>query len=197
MIGTATESNPNVPLKQSDYPKVNFWNRCDWTSFQNKMKVDESKMAASVRGRSRASKGINVMMLYVESEDGVPVNGDTAYHIRNMAKSFWDGLGDNAPARWGQATLQVKSDYCRQMVTWFPDLRLCSCDWKASNIATDFYGSWYKGWLKKLGDSQEIEGSGGSQNKRSRKDSTKIMPKRTRIQMGSDTFVSNIQCYVS
>ena len=61
----------------------------------------------------------------------------------------------------------------------------------------DFYGSWYKGWLKKLGDSQEIEGLGGSQNKCSHKDLMKIMQKRTWIQMGSDTFVSNIQCYLS
>jgi hypothetical protein len=62
MIGTATESELNVPLKLSDYPRVKFWN---WTAFQNETKVEESKMAA-VRGRSRASKGINVMMLYIE-----------------------------------------------------------------------------------------------------------------------------------
>jgi hypothetical protein len=65
MIGTATESELNVPLKLSDYPRVKFWNRCDWTAFQNETKVEESKTAA-VRGRSRASKGINVMMLYIE-----------------------------------------------------------------------------------------------------------------------------------
>ncbi len=189
-IGTATETELNVPLGQSDYPKVKFWNRCDWTAFQA-IKVDESKMV--VRGRSRASKGINLMMLYVESEDGVPVDGDTANRIRDMAKSYWDGLGDNAPASWGKASLQVKSDYCRQMVKWFPDLRLCSRDWKASNIATDFYTGWYKGWQRKLNDGQEIEVSGGSQNKRSRKVSTKVMQKRTRI----DDFVSNIQCYLS
>jgi hypothetical protein len=189
-IGTATETELNVPLKQSDYPKVKFWNRYNWTAFQAN-KVDESKMV--VRGRSRASKGINVMMLYVESEDGMPVDGDTANHIRDMAKSYWDGLGDNAPMSWGKAGLQVKSDYCRQMVKWFPNLRLCSRDWKASNIATDFYTGWYRGWQRKLNDGQEIEVSGGSQNKRSRKDSTKVMQKRTRI----DDFVSNILCYLS
>ena len=194
MIGTPaieTETELNIPLKQNDYPKVKFWNRGDWTAFQNAAKADESKMV--VRGRSRASKGINVMMLYVESEDGVPVDGDTANHIRDMAKSYWDGLGDNPPASWGKAGLQVKSNYCRQMVKWFPDLRLCSRDWKASNIATDSYTGWHKSWQKKLGDIQEIEASGGGQNKRSRKDSMKAMQKRTRV----DDFVSNIQFYPS
>jgi len=199
MIGTATETELNVPLKQSDYPKVKFWNRCDWTNFQNAAKAAESKMA--VRGRSRASKGINVMMLFIESEDGVPVDGDTSNHIRDMAKSYWDRrLGDNPPPTWGKADLQCRSDYCRQMVKWFPELRLCSRDWKAGHIATDFYTGWYKGLQNKVlqkksdgGQLQEIEVSGGSQNKRSRKDSKKVMQKKTRI----DTFVSNIQFYPS
>ena len=60
------------------------------------MKIDKSKMA--VQGRSHAFKGINVIILYIESENGVPVDGDMINHIQNMAKSFWDGLGDNAPA---------------------------------------------------------------------------------------------------
>ena len=172
-----------VPLKQSNYPKVKFWHRRNWTAFQNRVQ-DELRMV--VRGRSRSSKGINVMMLYVESEDGVPVDGDMAKHIREKAKSFWYGLADNAPVRWGQATLQVKSDYCRQMVKWFPDLRLCSSDWKATNIATDFYTGWYK-TRQKAG--QEVEESSGNQNKRSCKDSMKIIPKRTWIQ--SDALVSS------
>jgi hypothetical protein len=194
MIGTPaieTETELNIPLKQTDYPKVKFWNRGNWTAFQNVAKADKSKMV--VRGRSRASKGINVMMLYIELEDSMPVDGDTANRIQDMAKSYWDGLGDNAPTSWGKAGLQVKSNYCRQMVKWFPNLRLFSRDWKASNIATDSYTGWYKAWQKKSGDIQEIEVSGGSQNKCSHKDSMKVMQKRTRI----DDFVSNIQFYRS
>jgi len=60
MIGTIGLETA-LPLKQSDYLKVKFWHRRDWTAFQNRNQVqDESKLVT--RGRSRLSKGINVMM---------------------------------------------------------------------------------------------------------------------------------------
>ena len=131
-------------------------------------------------------------MLYVETEDGQSVDGDVASEIRDEARSLWKKLDDAgiAPPTWGQADLNIKREYLREMAELFPYIGLCHQGWKANQVATDFYPKWYKGSQtrkKRLesGDGERID-SGGS--KRSRKDSTKTVQKRMR----PDTLVSRL-----
>ena len=190
-----------VPPKQTDYPNIKFWFKREWTKYCNELKVaqasvDNPDTSTGVRGKSRAAEGINVMMLYIETEDGRPVDGDVASDIREAARSIWTKLDDVgiAPARWGQANLKIKREYLSKMVELFPYIGLCHQGWKAHQVATDFYPKWYKGSqtrkerekeAPKFADGKRI-GSGGS--KRSRKDSTKTVQKRMRPD--SDAFVS-------
>jgi hypothetical protein len=154
----------------------------------------DSKMV--VRGKGRAAEGINVMMLYIESEDGTSVDGDVAAYIRQMARSIWTELADVAGAAaptWGQVDLQFKREYFRRIAELFPYLKLCHHDWKAHQISTECYSKWFSGsrWNKHE-DNQSIA-VGGGQNKRPRKDSMKPVQKRLR----SDAAVSSIPCYLS
>lgn len=205
MIQSRDPKADSEPLKQADYPKVRFWFKRDWSKFQKGSKaakdasVDNSSDSKMVgRGKARSAEGINVMMLYIERDDGTSVDGDVANNIRQTARSIWENLGNAgiAPTTWGQADMQVKKDYWREMAEVFPYLKLCDRNWKANQIATEFYTKWYQGWLRNknrhLGNNQQI-GLGGNQNKRVRKDSVTTMQKRLR----PDALVSSIQSHLS
>jgi hypothetical protein len=114
------------------------------------------------------------MMLYVETEDGESVNGDRASEMRQHARHIWDKQVDQSTS-WKLVGMPVKVDFYKKIAEWFPELRLCQSDWKADQIAKEFYLGWYK-----------TKYTDGSQRKRSRKDSEKALPKRMR----SDAFVS-------
>jgi hypothetical protein len=64
----------------------------------------------------------------------------------------------------------------------FPELTYCDFDWKAEQVATDNYPSWYVNMLPKGETVQTKEEDGGTHThtKRSRKESTRTGNKRTR-----------------
>jgi hypothetical protein len=135
------------PLCQKDYPKIKFWFKRQWTEFTNNQPAN----ALSSRGRSRASQGINVAMQYVELEDGTVIDGDRATEMRKFARGVWVSFAKNGapPSKWGQADVQARQQYINSLSSRFPELRLCDLDWKAEQIATDNYPSWYNTWLSK------------------------------------------------
>ncbi len=189
---TADASNVTVvPLKRTDYPHIRFWFKRDWTNYYKTMKAasqGDSKLEVA-RGKARSAKGINVMMLYIEMEDGQSVDGDVAADIRQTARTVWMELEDVdtvLPVTWGQMGEQRRKEYSRKMAETYPYIRLCHQDWKANEVATVFYPKWHKGRLNK--DDPKV----GSDGKRSRKDSTTTMQKRLRPDV-----VSGIQFYLS
>lgn len=74
-----------------------------------------------VQGKGRSSKCINVMMLYIEMEDGLSVNGDVATEIHQAARAFWTKLAEagNLPMTWGPAPPEIKRDYLSKMAELF------------------------------------------------------------------------------
>ena len=124
-------------------------------------------------------------MRYVELEDGTVINGDRAGDIRKFARSIWVSFSKKGspPSKWGQADIEMRKTYSREMGLRFPELTYCDLDWKAEQIAIDNYPSWYVNWLPK-GESvqtKEEDGKTGTHAKRSRKASTKITNKRTKV----------------
>ena len=69
--GTAGEGTNSSVKSHSEYPGIKYWNKQEWRDAENKKK-DLSEVTGS-RGGGRAAKGENVMMLYMENEDGTPV----------------------------------------------------------------------------------------------------------------------------
>jgi hypothetical protein len=81
------------PLLQSDYPRVKFWNKIQWKNFESARKDSYGIHAKNIaRGGTRSAKGENVMMLYIEDTNGLPVNGAIAGAIRDFARSIWRGF---------------------------------------------------------------------------------------------------------
>ena len=134
------------PLVQSDYPAIMFWNKLDWKKTENSWK-DSSDLEAKIGecGGTRCSKGENVMMRYIENEDGSPVEGALATSIREFARSIWRGFYSQsiASVKWGDAPLEVRDRYCHEMESAFMVLRYCDNHWKAHMVATSIYSQWY------------------------------------------------------
>ncbi|KAG6912857.1 hypothetical protein DXG01_011518, partial [Tephrocybe rancida] len=132
-------------LEREDYPDIKYWYRHEWVSAEKERKDSGDGREGATRGKSRAAKGENVMAQFVEDEDGNVVSGYVATQIRQHARALWNALvSRNAhPPSWGKATADVSRQYRDEMKFKFPVLAFCDNDWKAEQIATDNYPSWY------------------------------------------------------
>jgi hypothetical protein len=189
----ASQQFPDIaPLNRENYPNVKFWFKRHWTEFSNDQLTDITlPVGTQSRGRARASLNVNVAMRYVEMEDGSLIDGDRASVIRKFARAIWVSFGKRgrAPARWGQAEVEIRKEYCQEMNSRFPELRLCELDWKSEQVATDNYPSWYATWASKLKElkpvKQENEGditNKSAQSKRPRKPSMQSALKRKKVE---------------
>jgi hypothetical protein len=91
-----------------------------------------------------------VKMLYVEDENGVPVDGHRATEIRRITRSIWVHLASvgKAPKSWMKADILTAEHYRREMKRHFPELQLCELDWKSDQIAIENYPSWHTNYFK-------------------------------------------------
>ncbi len=149
---------PRAPLNRKDFPKVKFWLQHEYRAFckTNKTITDPTTSHKIVRGSTRAAQGINVTMLYVEDDDGVPVDGYRATTIRHHAHAIFARVHELglAPPTWGAASTDVKNAYIEEMEETFEELQRCASSWKALKIATTIYPSWYRNHVLQL-DSPE------------------------------------------
>ena len=163
----STAAHP--PLSHLDYPRVKYWDKNVWKSVAgNRKNTSELQIKTSCRGGTRSSKGENVMMLYIEDENGVPVDGTITGGMRELARSIWRSLYERglAPETWGQATKDIRDEYFREMESEYHVLRLCDNHWKANALATAIYSQWHKTYYK---DDEEGDGSDGPPKKKSKR----------------------------
>jgi len=117
---------PSYPLQKANYFQVNFWTKKDW------LESGECKKAESgTRGKGRLSKGINVRMRYIETAEGLVVDGFKASKMRDLSGflllSFVWHLrsGDSARSRPDSTTV----------VKWaFGFLNCCFANWIGKRI---------------------------------------------------------------
>ncbi|KAJ7711773.1 hypothetical protein B0H16DRAFT_1744851 [Mycena metata] len=115
---------------QKDFPLVRWWDRVSYTKSQSTKKMTTMNSESGKRGGARATKNINVMHQYLETEDELP-------------------------ATWGNASLSVVNYHRAEMYKAYPLLRLCQSHWKVDLMATSAYSSWYlKNVKKKQRDSE-------------------------------------------
>lgn len=165
-----------LPLSRGDYPLVNYWEKKVWKIVAgNKKDTSDIQTKGSSRGGTRASKGENVMMLYIEDATGSPIDGNIASGMRDFARCIWRSLYERgiAPETWGQATKEVRDEYSREMESEYPVLQLCDNHWKSHALATAIYSQWYRTYDMKMkpctdhgggsdGDDTDNNSGGGS-----------------------------------
>ncbi|KIY42862.1 hypothetical protein FISHEDRAFT_63136 [Fistulina hepatica ATCC 64428] len=141
-------ATPMAPVyNHADFPCIKYWYRSQWNQYlKSKEGVSKTAKAKGKRGNSRASRGINVTMQYVDDETGATVDGFRAGFIHSTAHSIFYLLRDRglAPVTWGQATPPVITCYCNQLILKCPEMSYCTENWKAMFLATEIYPSWYK-----------------------------------------------------
>jgi len=145
----AKEDSASFECSQSAYPEVKYWFKQAWKDAENQRK-DLSNIG-SPHGGGRSAMGENVMMLYIEKEDGMPVDGSIAGAIWDDARSIWQGFYnlEMAPEKWGDASKEVRDVFVHEIEkSWFI---LCLCDnhWKTNTVATSIYSQWYCNYDKR------------------------------------------------
>jgi hypothetical protein len=140
----------DVPLKREDYPSVKFWFRQDWLARVKEAGNSTDLGEGAVRGKSLMSKGVNKNAKYIEDTDGNPVDGYRLRDIRAHAWEIWANFQTvgRSPPSWGRADAEVARHYRREMRLKFSEFALCENDWKADQLATDNYPSWYSNHVK-------------------------------------------------
>jgi hypothetical protein len=93
--------------------------------------------------------GTEVARFFIETEEGEIVDEDRFDKMRKYARKIWDlfETEGSVPPSWGQAARQLKQRYHKLMRDNFPELKLCNDNWKADQIATSNYPSWYQYWV--------------------------------------------------
>jgi hypothetical protein len=122
------------PLKQTDYPMVKFWYRQDWAEF-----------CVNNPGEATDPEAIR----FVEDQHGVAAGKMSASMMHNLAQAIFLEHGTSGapvPLTWERVDVEIKKEYYRAMAAAFFELRLCDSSWKADQIATRIYSSWFSGW---------------------------------------------------
>ncbi|KAJ6623015.1 hypothetical protein B0H10DRAFT_2214010 [Mycena sp. CBHHK59/15] len=133
------------PLAHTDYPKVRFWQRLDFTKGSGSDSVSNNS-GPNLRGGTLVSQGVNTTGRYIEDQQGEVVDGHRLSAICKLAARIWFSLvaHGNTPRTWGQASIDVVTLYNNEMCCQFPELRLCADNLKAQKIATVNYPSWIR-----------------------------------------------------
>ena len=104
----------------------------------------------SVHGKTLMSKGINKNAKYIKGADGKLVDGWKLRDIQAHARAIWTSFQTigHAPLTWGRADVEVTHAFRHEMCMEIPEFAYCENDWKADQLATDHYPSWYRNHIK-------------------------------------------------
>ena len=139
------DESMGIELNHSDFPLVKCWVKKIY------MQTEVATLLPGERGKGRASQGVNVAMRYVEDENGEPVDGYLAQHIRTWACGIWIQIAEKGilRAKWGDMSVEDLKYYHQEMRRKFPILALCENSWKADQIAIDNNSSWHTSYTPK------------------------------------------------
>ncbi|KAJ7936767.1 hypothetical protein B0H13DRAFT_1853188 [Mycena leptocephala] len=139
-------------LTHDDYPQISYWTEQDYLKEESERKKVNGKAsmkeAQSKRGSRRLADDENVMLWFIEDQDGNSITGSRAKAARAKARQIWRYLHGQGrlSGRWNDADIVVRSYYAGEMRREFPELRLCEFDYKAHRIATMTFPNWVKNY---------------------------------------------------
>lgn len=149
---------PPPQLERAMFPSVKMWFSDDYKGRRKTVKGPEDKLEDDSNGTSKPS----VLSSYMEDESGKVVHETSRAAVRAHAKAFFCSLLKNgrAPAKWGDASLDVVNELVYELETNFPWLRLCEGHWKAKQVATNSYSQWLPVALNRLKNDTAKAGKG-------------------------------------
>ena len=122
----STHYIPHEKLEKDDYPAVQFWTWADWTKFDDNVDANED---------------LGHGMRFLEDEDGCVITPTRASLIHDQARSFWNQISTSnvslLPTSWGQAGLDLRQLFNKQMRAEFNEFQYCEADWKAKAFAME------------------------------------------------------------
>jgi hypothetical protein len=152
LSNTGSSGWPKADDFDAEQLKKMFWSKTSWKEFKDALQGSSSLTATTGKcGRQRASKGVNVKMLYVVDINGNPIDGHKAGIMREAAREIWRHLSKagKAPDQWKtDVPVDTADMYKFEMAHRFEELRLCDNGWKAEQIAVDNYPSWRTNRIK-------------------------------------------------
>jgi hypothetical protein len=161
---------------RSEYPLVKYWTKQQWKDAENCNKNASDPLASKDKtcGGTQSARGENIMMLYIENFDGMPIDGAMATQIREHARIIWRDLHQRgqAPEKWTDASREVRNEYFREMEEQYEVLWYCDNHWKANKLAMTFYSIWLTRHNKKGMKSQKDNPHEGRLNKKARTTNT-------------------------
>ncbi|KAJ7041113.1 hypothetical protein C8F04DRAFT_1391239 [Mycena alexandri] len=165
----APSRTPAPPPVQADYPLISWWNQSDWTQYLKGLSGTSTGAPAGPRGSKRASEGINVALRFVQSADGEMISGFRASEIKSYATQLLNdmGLSGIEPHSWDTGGRDIQQNFYADIYLKFPEMALCSQDWKARHMAIHMYPSWHTNHLKRKAKLEN-----GVSSKRAKKEET-------------------------
>ena len=138
------------------FPSIVFWDQRDYKEYKNTKKaksdvllVDKGK---ALRGSSRMNEGENVMLDFIELDDGTIADRITAKLIRDELRSIYNELRkkDLLSRTWGSIGITARNFIFAHLYAKFPYLLLCHNDWKVIAIAGPVLSQWWNAENKRL-----------------------------------------------
>lgn len=145
--------NAYVGLTRDDasvrFPGITFWDCKDFKKAKENQNIDNDAARAGeskpARGSVRMKEGENVMMDFVELEDGKIIDGLTAKLIRDELRSTCHELHkkDLLSRNWTSIGITARSFVFAHIYAKFPYLMLCHNDWKVNAIVGPIISQWW------------------------------------------------------
>jgi hypothetical protein len=113
---------PTLGLKASysrdDFPEIKFWTKGDWTMAEKDTTASFSHPGE--RRKTRAAKGKNVAMSFIEDINGQPIDSHKATEIRKALRELWvemdqAGAAGLAPQTWSKVGHTILMNFCQRM----------------------------------------------------------------------------------
>lgn len=158
---TATEyQNITRQNAKTLYPNIKYWTKADYSELgkEKKQKSDilEVEKGKPLRGNARMKDGENVMMDFVELEDGTVVDGIAAAGIRSHMATIFNEMAasQRLPETWSKIGLVDREYVFSHLYKAFPYLQLCLDHWKAKEIGSRALSTWKNTQKKRVARTQ-------------------------------------------
>lgn len=145
------------------FPSIAFWDQSDYKNQKDAKKAQSDILVVNkgkaLRGSSRMNDGENVMLDFVELEDGTIVDGSAAKLIREELRIIYNELKkrDMLPKSWGLIGINARNFVYTHIYAKFPYLLLCFNDWKVIAIAGPVLSQWWNAEKKRLSSAVKVK----------------------------------------
>jgi hypothetical protein len=140
----------DLSLNPDNYPLAKHWNKPQGLSIASKSSgvtsvQDGDTNDADSQASDSSTSSSSLSQLICDSE-GLPIGAERLQDMFKSARVIFQQLKVRGVAKktWSEMDPAFTQFYFQQMALEFPELRLCSKNWKANQIATSgVYSKWY------------------------------------------------------